>query len=195
VTHKSAIGTYGTSYTVDSIESIGGASAVTLSCIPCCPFEGNSGTITNSRIEGATIGAILVYCTADTIIANNEFIDNEWSVAADPKIEDAVTGMIIEDNTMTGGFVGVFFWAGADSIIRDNTIQGMHTGVYLNSDMWCPDPPDDTCFFSTGNLVSGNEVTGNVIDLRHHPNALGNTWSDNICETWEGSEIPGCIAP
>ena len=49
--------------------------------------------------------------------------------------------------------------------------------------------------FATGNVVTGNTVTGNPVDLSHHPNALGNTWSDNICETTEGSEIPPCIPP
>lgn len=195
VTHKGGLALYGTSFTIDSIDSIGGADAVALSCIPCCPEEGNSGTISNSRLEGATIGSILVYCTSDTTITGNEFIDNEIDIAAQSIVEGSASGMHISDNTMTGGFRGILFWAGTHSTIRDNSIHGMYSGVFLDADMWCPTPPDASCYYSTGNLVTGNEVTGNSIDLIHHPNALGNTWTDNICEVWEGSEIPGCIAP
>jgi len=57
--------------------------------------------------------------------------------------------------------------------------------------MFCPELP---CFYSTGNVISDNVVTGNFIDLYHHPEATGNTWENNTCETKEGAEIPACTA-
>ena len=50
----------------------------------------------------------------------------------------------------------------------------------------------DQSFYSTNNLISNNVVTGNVTDLSHHENAIGNTWVNNTCQTKEGDEIPDC---
>ena len=71
-----------------------------------------------------------------------------------------------------------------------------HIGVLMDSIMGGPeDTHQPGCYYATDNVISGNHVTGFYRDLYHHPYATGNTWTDNICEYWEGTEIPPCIAP
>ena len=48
------------------------------------------------------------------------------------------------------------------------------------------------CYYATGNVIAGNTVTGNFLDLYHRENAVGNTWEDNKCQTKEGTEIAEC---
>jgi hypothetical protein len=54
---------------------------------------------------------------------------------------------------------------------------------------------DPGCIYATGNVVSRNIATGSYQDLYHHELATGNTWTDNICQTKVGAEIPACTLP
>ena len=91
---------------------------------------------------------------------------------------------------------GIFFRAGSNSTIRYNIISGHRAcGIALDSNMMCPPTPTPDCFYATGNVVTNNTVVRNNWDLCHNPNATGNTWADNICETTFGAEIPPCIPP
>ncbi len=191
VTHKEAILLYGTEFSIDSIETYSGAGGVRLSCIPSDSLEGNSGTVTNSLFDGATIEAVAVHCAQNVSITDNEFTDNEVSVSVDPPQVSSLTGLTVEGNSIDGGFVGIHFWGNSDSTVRDNAIHDTWRGIFLDSNMYCPELE---CFYATDNLISNNVVTGNFIDLFHHPNATGNTWENNTCETKEGAEIPECTA-
>ena len=98
----------------------------------------------------------------------------------------------MERNSVYRGFRGVHFWGTSDCNILNNVIHRTGTGIYLDANMACPDEPTPDCFYATGNVISGNEVTRNYMDLSHDENAVGNTWEDNTCLTKEGAEIPEC---
>jgi len=76
------------------------------------------------------------------------------------------------------------------SSILNNVIRNYWRGIFLDSNMGCPELP--LCFYSTGIVVKGNKVLGNFIDLYHQESALGNTWENNKCQTKEDAEIPDC---
>jgi formylglycine-generating enzyme required for sulfatase activity len=196
-THKQAVLLYGDKdFLIDSIETYSGAGGVRLSCIPNLLYEGNSGTVTNSYFEGGTIEGVAVHCSQNARIADNVFVDNATHMAVDPPQPDLVTGLIVEGNLITEGFVGVHLWGSTDVTVRNNEIHDTWDGIFLGRNILCPDPPTSDCFHATGNTISENVVTDNAArDLYHEPNATGNTWVDNVCEKWEGDEIPGCIAP
>jgi formylglycine-generating enzyme required for sulfatase activity len=196
-THKQAVLLYGDKdFLIDSIETYSGAGGVRLSCIPGALYEGNSGTVTNSYFEGGTIEGVAVHCSQNARIADNVFVDNATHMAVDPPQPDLVTGLIVEGNLITEGFVGVHLWGSTDVTVRYNEIHDTWDGIFLGRNILCPDPPTSDCFYATGNTISENVVTDNAVrDLYHEPNATGNTWVDNVCEMWEGDEIPGCIAP
>jgi parallel beta-helix repeat protein len=196
--HKSGIHFADTEFTVDNLEMKNGGVGVDIS--GDCHLgtdEGSSGSVINSRFSGTLAGGVLVQCTENARVANNQFIDNETGVVVDTHAPGYTTGLTIEGNVIEDAFRGIHFWGTDGCSIQNNEIHRTAFGIYLDENMACPDEPmpDSYCFYATGNLISGNEVTGNYLDLFHHPNASGNTWVDNICETWEGAEIPGCIAP
>ena len=175
--------------TVDNIEVNGGGNGLDISG----NTEGTDCEIINSRFF-ETVGGLLVQLTDNLRIADNEFVRSPINV--EEPWPGAITGITLEDNLIEDWYIGVYFLGGSNSTIRNNIVRDHdHRGIFLDSNMDCPDPPTPDCFYATGNLVTGNTVTGNFTDLFHHPNAVGNTWENNICDTWEGAEIPGCIAP
>ena len=92
--------------------------------------------------------------------------------------------------------IGVIFWGNTDCNILDNIIRdNAAVGIRLTSNQGCPEEHEPGCFYATRNLISGNTVTGSFTDLYHHERATGNTWTNNICLTTEGTEIPPCIPP
>jgi len=193
--HKSGMHLAETEFTVDNIEFKNGGVGVDISGECDTVPKGSRGSVINSRFSGARFSGVLVQCTEYARVADNLFSGNEVGVTVDTHAPGTTTGVVVEENTITGGFRGVVFGGTDGSSILNNVIYGTAFGIHLDENAQCPDVPTPDCFYATDNLISGNEVTGNGLDLSHHPNALGNTWVDNICETWEGAEIPGCIAP
>ena len=55
--------------------------------------------------------------------------------------------------------------------------------------------PGWECFYSTANVIADNETWGNITDLYHYEESLGNVWERNTCEWKDGSEIPECTPP
>jgi hypothetical protein len=186
VYHKEGVLLYDTEFTIDDIEFRGGAVGVNVSS--------SSGTVKNSHFSGATGSGVLVGATDDTRVVANEFVSNEVAVDAYSLLEEPgeVTGLIVDGNLIDPAFQGVHLWGTSDSIVRNNIVRNCWRGIVLDKNLLCPDTPNQDCYFATGNLISGNEVTDNSVDLYHHPNATGNTWEENTCETWEGEEIPPC---
>ena len=195
VVHKEAIVAADAEVIIDNVEVKDASVGVNIS--------GNEGisngtvaTVINSRFVRVNIGGILVQITDNSRIANNEFDDNEMGVYCDSMFEGRITGLTIEDNSVHDGFIGVQFLGTSDSDILNNYLHDNSTGIDLESNMECLD--DNTlpiCFFSTGNLVSGNRAFDNFLDYHHDVYATGNTWTDNTCETKDGAEIPPCIPP
>ena len=158
--------------------------------------NGTVGTVINSRFVRVNIGGILVHTSDSSRIADNEFDDNEVGVYCDAETKGGITGLTIEDNSIHDGAIGVQFLGTDDSSILGNVIRDNWRGITLESNMGCLD--DNTlpiCFFSTGNLVSGNRAFDNFLDYHHDVYATGNTWTDNTCETKDGAEIPPCTGP
>ena len=66
----------------------------------------------------------------------------------------------------------------------------------MRQSLGCLTPePGWECFYTTNNAITDNETWGNVPDLYHYEESLGNIWDRNTCETKEGTEIPECILP
>jgi parallel beta-helix repeat protein len=191
--HKSGIHFADTEFTVDNLEMKNGGVGVDISCDWYLETpEGSSGSVINSRFSGTLAGGVLVQCTENARVANNQFIDNETGVVVDTHAPGRTTGLTIEGNVIEDAFRGIHFWGTDGCSILNNEIHRTAFGIYLDENMACPDVPTPDCFYATNNVISGNDVTGNNLDLYHHPNALGNTWENNTCETKEGDEIPSC---
>ena len=189
VFHKEAIVSAASEITIDNIEAKNGSIGVNIG-----GAGGTNAVVINSRFIDPDLGGILVQETGNTRIASNEF--RRTCINTDEHAPGGITGVMIEHNSIVDWGDGIQFKGGSDSTIRYNLISGHEAcGIFLTVDKACPPESTPDCFFATGNLVSGNTVTDNNIDLCHHPDAIGNTWEDNICETTSGDEIPVCIPP
>jgi len=189
VFHREAIVSAASEITLDNIEFKDGSIGVNIG-----GAGGTSGSVINSRFIDPVLGGVLVQETGNVRIAGNEF--RRTCVAIVEHAPGEVTGVLIEHNSIVDWGEGVFFRAGSNSTIRYNLISGHDAcGIALDVNTACPPTPTPACFYATGNVVANNTVVGNNWDLCHNPNATGNTWQDNICETTFGAEIPPCIPP
>jgi len=182
--HKSAVEAWNTGFTVDSITLNGGALGVEIN------FSAY-GSVVNSRFLGATIAGILIEGSDGARLTDNEFVRNEAGIAAAGPVGDPISGLIVEGNSIKQGFVGVRFKGISESTIQDNLVRSNGQGIFLEPNH-CQDPPGPECQFSTGNVIMGNTVIDNGMDLYHHETCAPNTWKDNLCRTKDGDEIPRC---
>ncbi len=196
VFHKEAIVLATSEVIIDNIDVKDGSVGVNISSGSDQGIGGGShASVINSRFVGVILAGVLVQWTDNARIADNEFIRCEEGVSVETKIPGGITGVTIEGNSIShGSCVGIHFMGNSDSEVRNNVIHDMGLGISLEPNMDCPYGPPEQCFFATDNVVSGNVVTGNDVDLRHDENAVGNTWENNTCETKEGAEIPACTA-
>jgi parallel beta-helix repeat protein len=185
--HKSAVEAWSCSdFSVDAIALHGGGGlGVEINF-------GSTGEVVNSRFLGLTGAGVLIEGSRGARIAHNEFVRNEFGVAATSYESEPITGLTIEENTIENGFRGIWFQGISESTVRDNVVRGNGMGVGLYPYYNCQDPPGPECYYSTGNLITGNTVLGNSIDLYHHDNCVPNTWEWNICRWKDGAEIPPC---
>ena len=196
VAHKEAIVNANSDIVVDNIE-VRNAS-VGLNYGGWCNGERprSSGSIINGRLFGVTIAGVLVQCTDDALIADNEFSFNEAAISVDTTRVGGTTGLVIDANVVNRGFIGVHLMGSDGVSILDNTVRNVWRGIFLDAIMGCPETGTAPgCYHATGNVISGNTATGSIFDLYHHELALGNTWTNNICQTKEGAEIPPCTGP
>jgi parallel beta-helix repeat protein len=190
VHHRTIVNLANSTATIDNIEVNGGGVGVNI----FGDDERTNCTLTNSRFMHTVHSGVLVFYSDSVLIADNEFTRSPINV--EEYVPGNISGVTIEDNLIEAWEIGIFFWAGSNSTIQNNIVRNHFSrGIYLGADADCPEPPTPACIFATGNVVTGNTVTGNPVDLSHHPNATGNTWTDNICLTTEGAEIPPCIPP
>jgi hypothetical protein len=182
--HKVGIEFYWTDFTVDRMALNGGAAGIDIN------FK-SEGSVVNSRFLGATIGGILVEGSDGARIADNEFVRNEVGIDAAGPASEPISGLAIEANTIEHGHVGIRFQAISESTIRDNVVRGQWRGISLEPNH-CEDTPGPECQYSSGNVITGNTVVGNFVDLYHHDTCVPNTWDRNICLAEEGAEIPPC---
>jgi parallel beta-helix repeat protein len=190
VHHRTIVNLASSTANIDNIEVNGGGVGINI----FGDDERTNCTLTNSRLMNTVHSGVLVFYSDSVVIADNEFTRSPINV--EEYVLGNITGVTIEDNLIEAWEIGIYFWAGSNSTVQNNIVRNHFSrGIHLGADADCPEPPTPACIFATGNVVTGNTVTGNPVDLSHHPNALGNTWTDNICETTEGSEIRPCIPP
>jgi parallel beta-helix repeat protein len=190
VHHRTIVNLANSTATIDNIEVRGGGVGVNI----FGDDERTNCMLTNSRFTNTVHSGVLVFYSDSVIIADNEFTRSPINV--EEYVLGNITGVTIEDNLIEAWETGIYFWAGSNSTIQNNIVRdNFSRGIYLGADADCPEPPTPACIFATGNVVTGNTVTGNPVDLSHHPNATGNTWTDNICVTTDGADIPPCIPP
>jgi len=194
VAHKEANVSADSEVVLDNIEVKNSSVGLNVSGNGDPGSNGTDGTVINSRFFGVSIAGILVQWTDNSLVSDNEFYQCETSIGGDGSTPDAVTGLVIEDNSMNGGFIGVHFEGTRDSDILDNVISDHWRGIFLDYS-GCAASGDPGCFYATDNIVSGNTATGSYEDLYHHELVTGNTWINNTCQTKVGDEIPPCIAP
>ncbi len=195
VVHKEAIVAADAEVIIDNVEVKDASVGVNISGNEHIS-NGTVATVINSRFVRVNIGGILVQITDNSRIAENEFDRNEMGIMADCVKSERITGLTIEGNFVHNGHIGVHFMGNTNSNILNNVIRNVWRGIYLDTQMGCPETGfDPGCLYATGNTVSGNEATNNFIDLYHHEYALGNTWTNNTCQTKDGAEIPACTGP
>jgi hypothetical protein len=183
--HKVAVELYGADFTVDAMALNGGAVGVDIN------FKSN-GSVVNSRFLGAKIAGVLVERTDSARIEDNEFVRNEVGVSAYANFSTAISGLTVEANSIEDGFIGVQFLGISESTVQDNVVRNHWRGILLEPNIKCQDPPGPECYYSSGNVITGNTVRGNQVDLYHHEKCVPNTWERNYCRTKEGAEIPRC---
>ena len=190
VHHRTIVNLANSTASIDNIEVNGGGVGVNI----FGDDERTNCTLTNSRLMSTVHSGVLVFYSDSVLIADNEFTRSPINI--EEYVPGKITGVTIQDNLIEAWEVGIYFWAGSDSTVQNNIVRNHFSrGIHLGADADCPEPPTPACIFATGIIVTGNTVTGNPIDLSHHPDALGNTWTNNICVTTDGSEIPPCIPP
>jgi len=190
VNHRTIVNLADAMATIDNIEVNGGGVGVDISG----GINGTDCVIVNSRFVHTVHSGVQVQTTDNLRIADNEFVRSPINI--DEHWLGGITGVTIENNLIEDWGIGIYFQGGSNSTIRNNIVRDHDSrGILLGPNMACPEPPTPACFYATGNVVTGNTVIGNPIDLSHHPNATGNTWTDNICVTTNGAEIPPCIPP
>jgi len=186
VFHKSAVEAWSCSgFKIDTIALNGGSLGVEIN------FK-STGEVVNSRFLGSKGAGVLVEGSEGARIAHNEFVRNEAGIGATSYKSEPITGLNIEANSIEDGFIGISFQGISESTVHDNIVRGHWRGISLEPYLNCQDPPGPECYYSTGNVIAGNTVVGNFVDLYHHEACIPNTWDWNICRTKEGAEIPQC---
>jgi len=202
VAHKEGVDAYASNVAVSDIEVRGGGAGVGFSFAGTCDPLGapNSGTVTNSRFSDIYIAGLYVACGSDIRIEGNNISTAPGvgvGIQAEAPFPDAVTGLTIASNSIHDTMIGVEFRGIVESTIANNDIfdNGIW-GIAVRQSLGCIDPqPGWECFNSTDNLMADNNTWGNVIDLYHHEDSVGNHWEGNRCQTKEGAEIPECAPP
>ena len=203
VAHKEAVEIFDSFVDVSNIEVLGGGAGVSFSFLNdvCDPINSPSnGTVRNSRFSDVYVAGIWVACSSSALVESNYISgcqDCMMGIQADAPFLGAVTGLTIKKNTIRNTFLGIEFRGiSQSSILNNNVFENDGWGIAIRQSLGCLDPqPGWECFYSTSNLIADNQAWGNLTDLYHYEDALGNTWERNTCEWKDGIEIPECTPP
>jgi hypothetical protein len=203
VPHKEAVEIFDSYVDVSNIEVRGGGAGVSFSFADgvCDPVNSPSnGTVLNSKFSDIYIAGIWIACSSDALIEGNDFSAAPGvgvGIQADAPFLGAVTGLTVKGNSIHNAVLGIEFRGISESsIINNHVFEIKGWGIAMRQSMGCLTPePGWECFYSTANLIADNETWGNVIDLYHYEDSLGNTWERNTCESKDGAEIPECTPP
>jgi parallel beta-helix repeat protein len=199
VAHKSAVEIYESDVAVSNIDVRGGGVGVSFSFNQVCdPTNSPSnGTVLNSRFSGIYVGGIWIACSSNVQIAGNDISTAPGvgvGIQGDAPFFGAVTGLTVEGNNIHAAVIGIEFRGIINSTISDNIISNNSAwGIAMRPSLGClaPEPGWD-CFYSTTNVITNNETSGNATDLFQDEACGGNTWVGNTCETKQGNDIPEC---
>ena len=166
------------------------ASTGDLLFIAVCMDDYSGVKITNNDINGYAVG--LCVQTDNAYLFNNNVANACWGVFVDPGIEGA---QILNNHigsphpicaTLPDGGVTGIALSGASSIdIKGNTVEGQTAGGTPNvfaSGIGIFDDPS-TGAVSSGNMVIGNTLRNNDIDILIYTNGTGNVVEGNQCAT------------
>jgi hypothetical protein len=203
VAHKEAVEIFDSYVDVNNIEVRGGGAGVSFSFLNdvCDPVNSPSnGTVRNSEFSDIYVAGIWIACSSSAVIESNHFSgcqDCILGIQGESPFLGAVTGLIIKGNVIHKTFLGIEFRGISESNISSNYVfDNRGWGIAMRQSLGCLAPqPGWECFYSTANVISDNETWGNVTDLYHHEESLGNVWERNTCEWKDGSEIPECTPP
>lgn len=203
VAHKEAVEIYDSFVDVSNIEVRGGGAGVSFSFAgdACDPVNRPSnGTVRGSSFSNISIAGIWIACSSSALIEGNNFSgcqDCILGIQGDAPFLGAVTGLVVRDNSIHDTLVGVEFRGISQSSIVDNYVfDNGSWGIAMRQSLGCLAPePGWECFYSTANVIAGNETWNNGTDLYHYEDSTGNSWLGNTCETKDGLEIPECASP
>ena len=185
---------------VSNIEVHGGSVGVDHSFAQVCDPETNNSIVQNSSFYNLSnefgIG-IFVQCSSSAqiegIVVDKTFV----GISGDAPFLGAVTNLVIDGNTVQGGFMdGIALYGVKDSSITNNIVSGFIHGIYVGESYGClVEDPYWECHYSTANVISDNVSLSNSTDIQHHELSIGNSWGENTCESTAGIEIPECTQP
>lgn len=203
VAHKSAVENFDSYVDVSGIEVLGGGAGVGFSFLNdvCDPLNSPSnGTVRNSEFSDIYVAGIWIACSSSAVIENNHFSgcpDCMMGIQGESPFLGAVTGLMVKGNVIHKTFLGIEFRGISELSISGNYVfDNRGWGIAMRQSLGCLDPqPGWECFYSTANVIADNETWGNITDLYHYEESLGNVWERNTCEWKDGSEIPECTPP
>ena len=199
VAHKEAVVIYESEVSVRDIEVRGGGAGVNFSFAQACdPLQGPSnGEVVNSKFSEIYVAGILVACSSGARLADNDISTAPGvgvGIQGDAPFSGAVTGLTVEGNSIHDAVAGIEFRGIIESTVSNNLVSNnAGPGIEMAQSLGCiVNTPGWECFYSTANVITDNQATGNGTDLYHHENSTGNTWERNTCETKHGVDIPEC---
>ena len=160
--------------------------------IAVCMDDSSGVKITNNYVHGYAVG--LCVQTRGAYLANNYVTGTCWGVFIDP----GITGVQVLNNHVgppdpicftfpDGGGYGVALTGASSNIIQGNTIQGQKAPASaLAGDIAAgigvfDDPATNTP--SSNNMIIGNTLVNNDIDILIYTNGTGNVAKGNQCKT------------
>ena len=160
----------------------------------------SNGTVLNSRFSEIYVAGIWIACSSSALIEGNDFSTAPGvgvGIQGDAPFLGAVTGLTIKENFIHDAVLGIEFRGISESSISNNYVfDNQGWGIAMRQSLGCLTPePGWECFYSTANVIADNQTWGNVIDLYHYEDSLGNIWERNTCETKDGVDIPECTPP
>ncbi len=179
------VGSTNTHFDANSIASTGD-----LLFIALCMDDSSGVKITNNDVSNYAVG--LCVQTNGAYLSNNRVSNTCWGVFVDPGIQDAqvLNTYIGPPNPICatipdGGISGVLLFGASGTTVKGNTVEGQISdnvpNVYGLGIGVVDDPT--TGAVSSDNIVTGNILRDNGIDIYVETNGTGNVVQGNQCTT------------
>lgn len=167
----------------------------TLPFIGICMDDRAGPRVTHNRISGFNIA--LCVQTAGAYIAHNTVTNCCFGAFVDPLIRGAqllsnhisASRALCATDPTSFGVYGIFITGAVDTQVQENLIEGISdfgradrfaTGIILLDDPPFPAPPVN---LANDNVITGNVLRNNDLDLAVVTNGTGNVVKGNVCTT------------